>query len=214
VTVGICGRWCRVVPDKKQRYQPRPRPGPSGKAARGTAKRTGCSVNCFPERPSPHRQLHRLFWLRPPRHWCSRRKKRRVRARAGYCPGLGRQPAGGDACRLTLGYYRSVGHPADVAKHGHPLVRAGVLVAAAVLIALLIMTRYRWCRLGVGDDQDRRAGLVGRRHRPYLGAEQGGQPPTNQPLASCALYLRSGSSLRYHQRAGLGNGAVHFVNGD
>ena len=28
----------------------------------------------------------------------------------------------------------------DVAKHGHPLVRAGVLVAAAVLIALLIMT--------------------------------------------------------------------------
>lgn len=28
----------------------------------------------------------------------------------------------------------------DVAKHGHPLVRAGVLVAAAVLVALLIMT--------------------------------------------------------------------------
>jgi putative Ca2+/H+ antiporter (TMEM165/GDT1 family) len=28
----------------------------------------------------------------------------------------------------------------DVAKHGHPLVRAGVLVATAVLIALLIMT--------------------------------------------------------------------------
>jgi hypothetical protein len=28
----------------------------------------------------------------------------------------------------------------DVARHGHPLVRAGVVVAAAVLIALLIMT--------------------------------------------------------------------------
>jgi len=28
----------------------------------------------------------------------------------------------------------------DAAKHGHPLVRAGVLIAAAVLIALVIMT--------------------------------------------------------------------------
>jgi uncharacterized membrane protein YjfL (UPF0719 family) len=28
----------------------------------------------------------------------------------------------------------------DVAKHGHPLVRAGVLIGAAVLIALLVMT--------------------------------------------------------------------------
>ncbi|HTV10806.1 MAG TPA: hypothetical protein VME20_03005 [Acidimicrobiales bacterium] len=28
----------------------------------------------------------------------------------------------------------------DVATHGHPMVRAGVLLAAAVLVALLIMT--------------------------------------------------------------------------
>jgi uncharacterized membrane protein YjfL (UPF0719 family) len=28
----------------------------------------------------------------------------------------------------------------DVAKHGHPLVRAGVLIGVAVLVALLIMT--------------------------------------------------------------------------